>query len=115
MKKQLCNTTTEMDFNSILARLPSIESLRGLNIIDGERIVHHIPAAPGKFGSLRVYHALALQFNAKLDRTCAQQGLALFAEHTLDARRNPGKHPNIDFLFNVIAQDLCYRLEAQYK
>jgi len=28
--------------------------------------------------------------------------LSLYAEHTADAEDNPGKHPNIDKLFNVI-------------
>jgi hypothetical protein len=27
--------------------------------------------------------------------------LALYAEHTVDARLNPGKHPNIDRLLDI--------------
>jgi len=33
----------------------------------------------------------------------AAEGLAIYAEHTDDARLNPGKHPNIDRLFGVQA------------
>jgi hypothetical protein len=32
----------------------------------------------------------------------AQTGLELYAEHTDDARANPGKHPNIDRLLALI-------------
>ena len=32
----------------------------------------------------------------------AIEGLSLYAEHTADAEDHPGKHPNIDRLFQVI-------------
>ena len=75
-----------------------------------KRWIHHIPAAPGKLGSLRLYNALAEKFNGKLDRTSAQQGIEWFAEHVEDAKQNPGKHPNIDLLFKVVAEELNYSL-----
>ena len=37
----------------------------------------------------------------KIDARVAREGLELFAEHTQDARANPGKHPNIDRLFEL--------------
>lgn len=101
-----------MNFNAHLDSLPTIEHLSGLNVLDGQTLIHHIPAQAGKRGSLRVYYALAQQFNGKLDRTSAQKGLQLFAEHTADAEQHPGRHPNIDFLFRVVNENLSYRLEA---
>ena len=73
-----------MNFKDILETLPSIEHLTGLDVLNGETVIHHIPAAPGKLGSLRLYHALAEKFNGKLDRTSAQQGIEWFAEHVED-------------------------------
>ena len=99
-----------MNFKDILETLPSIEHLTGLDVLNGETVIHHIPAAPGKLGSLRLYNALAEKFNGKLDRTSAQQGIEWFAEHVEDAKQNPGKHPNIDLLFKVIAEELNYSL-----
>ena len=99
-----------MNFKEILETLPSIEHLTGLDVLNGEAVIHHIPAAPGKLGSLRLYHALAEKFNGKLDRTSAQQGIEWFAEHVEDAKQNPGKHPNIDLLFKVVAEELNYSL-----
>ena len=99
-----------MNFKDILETLPSIDHLTGLDVLNGETVIHHIPAAPGKFGSLRLYHALAEKFNGKLDRTSAQQGIEWFAEHVEDAKQNPGKHPNIDLLFKVVAEELNYSL-----
>lgn len=99
-----------MNFKDILETLPSIEHLTGLDVLNGETVIHHILAAPGKLGSLRLYNALAEKFNGKLDRTSAQQGIEWFAEHVEDAKQNPGKHPNIDLLFKVIAEELNYSL-----
>jgi hypothetical protein len=42
----------------------------------------------------------------------AQEALELFAEHTEDARANPGAHPNIDRLFRIIDEDLFYSVKA---
>ena len=36
-------------------------------------MVHHIPAAEGKLGSLKVYNALAAEFNGELNRYAAEQ------------------------------------------
>ena len=60
-----------MDFKTILDTLPSIDHLSGLTVLDNGTMVHHIPAVVGKLGSLRVYNALAQEFNGKLDRTSA--------------------------------------------
>ena len=99
-----------MNFKDILETLPSIEHLTGLDVLKGETVIHHIPAAPGKLGSLRLYNALAEKFNGKLDRTSAQQGIEWFAEHVEDAKQNPGKHLNIDLLFKVVEEELSYSL-----
>ena len=95
-----------MSFKEILETLPTIDHLTGLNVMDGETIIHNISAIPGKLGSLRLYNALAEKFNGKLNRTSAQQGVEWFAEHVEDAKANPDKHPNIDLLFKVIDENL---------
>lgn len=100
-----------MNFSEILNTLPSIDHLSGLNVKQHGEVIHHIPAVQGKLGSLRLYNALAEKFNGKLDRTSAQQGIEWFAEHVEDAKANPGKHPNIDLLFNVIEKNLVLDLE----
>ena len=87
-----------MNFKDILETLPNIEHLTGLDVLNGEAVIH------------RLYHALAEKFNGKLDRTSAQQGIEWFAEHVEDAKQNPGKHPNIDLLFKVVAEELNYSL-----
>ena len=99
-----------MNFKDILETLPTIDHLTGLDVLNDETVIHHIPAAPGKLGSLRLYNALAEKFNGKLDRTSAQQGIEWFAEHVEDAKQNPGKHPNIDLLFKVVEEELSYSL-----
>lgn len=101
-----------MTFQTILSTLPSIDGITRIEILDGEQVVHQIPAIEGKLGSLKVYNALAQQFSSELTSIAAQQGLEWFAEHTQDAKENPGKHPNIDLLFNVIAQNQTLKLRV---
>lgn len=100
-----------MNFNDILATLPTADHLSGIDIKEGDAVIHHIPAIAGKLGSLRVYYALAEKFNGKLDRTSAEQGIEWFAEHVADAKVHPGKHPNIDLLFKVRNKNLSLHLE----
>lgn len=53
-----------MSFQDNLATMPAIDHLSGLDILDKEgNVVHHIPNAPGKQGSLKLYHALAQEFD----------------------------------------------------
>lgn len=101
-----------MTFQEILATLPAIDHLRGLDVVHSDgSVVHHIPAAAGKLGSLKLYHALAQQFDGRLDTEAAEQGLVWFAEHVADALQHPGKHPNIDLLLKVRSDGLSYRLQ----
>ncbi|HQS99070.1 MAG: hypothetical protein B7Y26_12125 [Hydrogenophilales bacterium 16-64-46] len=60
-----------------------------------------IANAPGTAGSFRVYAYLADKYGA-INTEAAAEGLALFAEHSEDASRHPGKHPNIDRLIGLM-------------
>ncbi|KPN72578.1 DUF2322 family protein [Neisseria sp. 83E34] len=101
-----------MNFQDNLATMPDISHLSGLDVLDtAGNTLHHIPAAPGKLGSLKLYNALAQEFNGVLNTQTAERGLALFAEHVADAEANPGKHPNIDLLFKVKNENLILQLK----
>ena len=119
-----------MSFQANLAQMPSIDHLSGLNVCDAAgNVVHHIPAAEGtlgsliirfekmesKLGSLKLYNALAAEFNGELNRYAAEQGLIWFDEHVLDAQKHAGKHPNIDLLFKVQDENLTYTLQPLAK
>jgi hypothetical protein len=92
-----------MAFADNLQQLPSIAHLAEIQLIDDQgTVAASIPNQPGKAGSVRVYAALAAKHGA-INVAAAQEGLALFAEHTESARAHPGSHPNIDRLFEVIA------------
>jgi hypothetical protein len=52
-----------------------------------------------------------------INAAAAAEGLALYAEHTQDARQNPGKHPNIDRLLAIEASGggVCFGVQAGFK
>ncbi|NKJ42115.1 DUF2322 family protein [Novosphingobium sp. SG720] len=90
-------------FKDNLALLPPITGVNRVDLIDAAgAVVDSIPNLPGKQGSLAIYHYLGQVFGG-LDQAAAAHGLALFAEHTSDARQNPGAHPNVDRLLAIAA------------
>ena len=91
-----------MSFAENLKKLPGISHLAAINLFDGEgRIVATIENKPGSQGSLAVYNHLAQTYGS-INAEAAKKGLEIFAEHTDDARSNPGKHPNIDRLIAIL-------------
>jgi hypothetical protein len=94
-----------MTFADNLRQLPGVSHLAALELLDSTgHVVATIENKPGKAGSLAVYAALAAK-HGSLSVAAAQEGLTLFAEHTVDARAHPGNHPNIDRLLAVIASN----------
>lgn len=92
-----------MAFADNLKQLPAIDHLAALELIDGAgNVTAVIENKPGKAGSLAVYAALFAK-HGSIHVAAAEEGLAIFAEHTEDARMHPGNHPNIDRLLDVIA------------
>lgn len=92
-----------MAFADNLQQLPGVGHLAALQLLDAAgHVVTTIENKPGKAGSLAVYAALAAK-HGSINAVAAQEGLEIFAEHTLDARAHPGNHPNIDRLLAVIA------------
>ena len=101
-----------MAFADNLKGIPSVDGLGRLELLDAEgKVVAEIANKPGQAGSLAVYHHLYLKLG-KIDATAAKEGIMLYAEHAIDAEANPGKHPNIDRLFEVIARDLSLQVKV---
>ena len=95
-----------MAFADNLKALPSVAHLAAIELLDASgAVVARIENKPGQAGSLAVYAALADKHGA-IHPEAAQEGLQTYAEHTADAQANPGKHPNIDRLIDVIRADL---------
>jgi hypothetical protein len=87
-----------MAFADNLKQLPRISHLAGIQLLNREGVVvATIDNKTGQTGSLSIYNHLGQIFGA-ITAEAARKGLELYAEHTEDARQNPGKHPNIDRL-----------------
>jgi len=91
-----------MAFADNLKQLPPVAHLAALQLMDAAgQVAATIENKPGQAGSLAVYAALAAKHGG-INALAAQEGLEIYAEHTVDARANPGKHPNIDRLLKVV-------------
>lgn len=99
-------------FKANLQLLPPIDGIAQIDLVDGAgKVVHSIANAPGKQGSLAVYHYLQQAFGT-LDAKAAEHGLLVFAEHVPDAQANPGAHPNVDHLLGIAAGGAPLRIEV---
>ena len=99
-------------FKENLQKLPAIDGVQRIDLIDANgAVVDSIANAPGKQGSLAVYQYLRQTFGT-LDARAAEHALAVFAEHTADARTRPGAHPNIDRLLAIVAGGAALRIEV---
>ena len=100
-----------MTFAETLKKLPGVSHLAALNLLDTENtLVVAIENKTGSTGSLAVYNHLAQLYGA-ITPEAAKKGLELYAEHTEDARLHPGKHPNIDRLLALIADNKTLRIK----
>lgn len=90
-------------FKDNLQQLAPVDGLERIDLVNEKgTVVASIENQPGKQGSLAVYQYLRHVF-VTLDAKAAEYGLALFAEHTADARNRPGAHPNVDRLLAIAA------------
>lgn len=96
-----------MAFVDNLADLSSVEHLTGVRLIAPDGREARIENKAGSQGSLRVYHHLAVK-HGDIGPAAAAEGLSLYGEHTEDARLHPGKHPNIDRLFAILADGCAW-------
>ncbi len=98
-------------FAETLKHLPGVAHLAAINLLDAEgNVVGSIEHKPGQTGSLAVYNHLGQIYGA-ITPQAAAKGLDLYAEHTEDARANPGKHPNIDRLLKLIEEKRTLRVK----
>jgi hypothetical protein len=99
-------------FRENLAQLPPIEGVQRLDLVDDAgAVVGSIENQAGKQGSLAVYQYLQ-HTHGVLDAAAAEHGLAVFAEHSADARNRPGAHPNVDRLLEISAGGPALTIEV---
>jgi len=99
--------TPGASFKDNLQLLPPIDGIACIDLIQADgSVMASIENQPGKQGSLTVYQYLHQTFGT-IDTRAAEHGIAVFAEHTADAKQRPGAHPNIDLLFDVINRGIA--------
>lgn len=89
-----------MTFATRLASLPQVEDVAGIELHGPQGQTERIENRPGSAGSVRVYAYLLGRYGV-IDLLAAQEGVEIYAEHAEDAHGSPGKHPNIDRLFEI--------------
>ena len=100
-----------MAFADKLKTLPGVSHLAALQLLDAAgEVVATIENKPGQAGSLAVYNHLG-QLHGAITPEAATLGIEIYAEHSEDARLNPGKHPNIDRLIGLVERGETLRVK----
>lgn len=100
-----------MGFAENLKALPGVSHLAAIQLVDREgAVVGTIANKQGEAGSLAVYNYLGQLYGA-ITAEAARKGLELYAEHTADAQKHPGKHSNIDRLLGIAADGATLRVK----
>ena len=100
-----------MAFADKLKTLPGVSHLAALQLLDAAgEVVATIENKPGQAGSLAVYNHLG-QLHGAITPEAAPLGIEIYAEHSEDARLNPGKHPNIDRLIGLVERGETLRVK----
>lgn len=103
-----------MAFSDNLKTMPGVSHLAALQLLDAKgELRATIENKAGQTGSLAVYNHLAQLYGA-ITPDAAKKGLELYAEHTEDARLNPGKHPNVDRLLGLLERGETLRIKQVF-
>ena len=105
---------TSTVFKDNLEQFPPVGIIERIDITQGDKPQGSILNVDGQRGSLALYYYL-YKTMGELDVYAARRGLELYAEHTADARANPGKHPNIDRLILIEATHKPMEMKVIYK
>lgn len=105
---------TSSVFAENLAQFPNIDAVERIEISQNDQLISTIENVDGQRGSLALYFYL-FKTMGELDIYAVKRGLELYAEHTADARANPGKHPNIDRLILIEATLKPMTMKVVYK
>jgi hypothetical protein len=98
-------------FAENLAGLPAVDHIAALELRDDSgQMLAKIENKSGSAGSVRVYSYLTTKWGS-ISQQAAKDGLEMYAEHTDDARANPGRHPNIDRLLDVANNGSVYQVK----
>ena len=73
-------------------------------------IVGAIENISGSLGSIKLYQHFYLTFG-ELSIDAALKGIELYSEYSKEAKNYPGKHPNIDRLFDIIENEETVKIK----
>lgn len=93
-------------------KLPDVSNIERLELFGEDyNPTASIENVDGQSLSLQIYYQLALDYGG-IGPKAANSGLLMYGSHADDARANPGKHPNIDRLIDVLNNDYYLSVKA---
>jgi len=79
-----------------------------------DELISIMPNVPGTQGSVQIFQHIADQ-KGNINFEAAKQGLNLFGENLADAKKNPGKHKNLEILLRLKQRESLRVLTVESK
>ncbi len=97
------------DFNN----LPDTSHLKSITLSDtNSDTSFSVDNIPGKQASVKILYAISSANDFKISRDQASMGVTLFGDYAEEEKQQPGAHPNIKLLFDIIENNQVWKVEA---
>jgi hypothetical protein len=105
--------SNQKSFGANFDTLPSTSHLKSIVLTDmNSNASFNIDNIPGKQASVKILYAISQANDFKISREQANAGISLFGDYAEEEKLNPGSHPNIRLLFDIIERNQVWKVEA---
>ncbi|MFK7794053.1 MAG: DUF2322 family protein [Gammaproteobacteria bacterium] len=97
------------DFNNLL----DTSHLKSITLSDmSSGTSFRVDNIPGKQASVKILYAISQANDFKISRDQARTGVSLFGDYAEEEKQQPGAHPNIKLLFDIIENNQVWMVEV---
>lgn len=105
--------TKQKNFGADFNNLPDTSHLKKITLSNtASKQCHSIDNIPGKQASVKILYAISSANEFKINRDQASMGVTLFGAYAEEEKQQPGTHPNIKLLFDIIENNQVWKVEA---
>ena len=105
--------SNQKNFGADFNNLPDTSHLTSITLSDmNSDTSFSVDNIPGKQASVKILYAISQTNDFKISSAQASTGIALFGDYADEEKQQPGAHPNIKLLLDIIENNQVWKVEA---
>lgn len=105
--------SNQKNFGADFNNLPDTCHLKSITLSDmNSDTAVSVDNIPGKQASVKILYAISQANGFKISSEQARIGVSLFGDYAEEEKQQPGAHPNIKLLFDIIDNSQVWKVEA---